>query len=433
MTISFIFKKQLFNTRTLFRSICFFMFGVLIILTLASCDGNKNDAPVVVTTINEHPAIVYGYMNMAGDIIIDPTFEYDLCGSHNINFDFHDERAMFVKDGKLGFINKTGQIAIDPIYDHVFDFINGFTWVKHNGSWQKIDKNGLVVADTDFEGICFPEEDMIGVMQDGLWGYADKNGKLIIKPQYSDICRFVDGYAFVDIPLTREDDGVVYNRWGCIDIDGNIITEPIYNAKYIDVVDFSDGMILIIDYKFVNGEYLDDYKYANKKGEIIFQIDCRDAADYNEGLARVKLETCRYVFINKNGNQAFENDFVYATNFKEGMACVRPNEGDGYGFINKSGTLIIDPLYEYIAEFSGGLALVRKDGKYGYIDKAGNTIIPFRFDRAFDFINGMAIADGVFIDQYGNTIVSPPDGYSIINFDGETTACDGLIPIVKKK
>ena len=431
-TIGLVIKKNYPGTRIYFHFIYLFIFGVLLSLTLASCDDNKNDTLAVIEMQSEHPSIEYGYMNMAGDIVIEPTLKYELCGSKTINFDFHDERAMFVKDGNYGFINKTGQIAIEPIYEDVYNFNNGCSWVKHNGSWHKIDKNGRVVADTDFEGICFPEEDMMGIMKDGFWGYADKNGNVIIKPQYSDICKFVGGYAFVVISLTCEDDGAAYNRWGCIDINGNIITEPIYNAKYIDVDDYSDGMILIIDYKIVNGEYIEDYKYVNNKGEILFRLECSDATEFCEGLACIRLISHRYVFINKNGNQALENDFFYATNYKEGMACVQPNEGGGYGFIDKSGAFIIDPLYEYIAEFSGGLALVRKDGKYGYIDKAGNTIIPFQFDRAYDFINGMAIADGVFIDRYGNTIIAPPEGYSIINFDGETTACDGLIPIAKK-
>ena len=64
---------------------------------------------------------------------------------------------------KYGFIDKNGKVVIEPQFDNVEDFIEGF--------WK--------------------------VEKDGKWGFIDKNGKVVIEPQYDYVRDFSEGLAEV--------------------------------------------------------------------------------------------------------------------------------------------------------------------------------------------------------------------------------------------
>lgn len=56
--------------------------------------------------------------------------------------DFHEGFAIINIDGKYGFIDKTGQIAIPCIYDSVHCFNEGLAIVYKNGYIGFVDKTG---------------------------------------------------------------------------------------------------------------------------------------------------------------------------------------------------------------------------------------------------------------------------------------------------
>ena len=90
----------------------------------------------------------YGFMNIAGNEIIEP--EYELVHP----FDFTDENqalAAVVQNGAAGFIDQTGKIVISCMYEPDFDnrynyrFFDGFANVKFGGKWGVIDAQNKVV------------------------------------------------------------------------------------------------------------------------------------------------------------------------------------------------------------------------------------------------------------------------------------------------
>ncbi len=57
-----------------------------------------------------------------------------------------------VKDGKWGFVNKSGEVVIENIYEQVSEFNeNGFASVKKDGKWGAINVNGEEVAEIKYE------------------------------------------------------------------------------------------------------------------------------------------------------------------------------------------------------------------------------------------------------------------------------------------
>lgn len=66
---------------------------------------------------------------------------------------FRDETYAAVQvGGKWGFINKAGEMVIEPQYEEARSFSNGFAAVKYDDMWGFIDEKGNPVIEAQFEG-----------------------------------------------------------------------------------------------------------------------------------------------------------------------------------------------------------------------------------------------------------------------------------------
>ena len=95
---------------------------------------------------------------------------------------------------KYGFIDKSGKVVIEPQFDYVEPFSEGFARVKKDGKYYFLDKNGKVVIEPQFDARDF-SEGLAGVKKDGKWGFIDKNGKVVIEPQFDNAGNFSEGLA----------------------------------------------------------------------------------------------------------------------------------------------------------------------------------------------------------------------------------------------
>lgn len=118
----------------------------------------------------------FGYVNAAGDILVKPTYyyltAYDTISAGKtvtggdwqvlnakgeiLPFKFDGAatpmnkswikggRAPFIKDKKYGFLDRFGNVAINPTYDFATDFSNGYSTVSLNNFWHYIDKQGVM-------------------------------------------------------------------------------------------------------------------------------------------------------------------------------------------------------------------------------------------------------------------------------------------------
>ncbi|MEI6346791.1 MAG: WG repeat-containing protein [Bacteroidota bacterium] len=115
-----------------------------------------------------------------------------------------DEDLSEVKvDGKYGFMNKKGELVIQPIYQNASQF----------------------------------EEGLAAVQLDGKWGFIDTLGNMVIKPQFDDVRPFRGGntkYAVFQID----------EKYGAIDRKGNFVIKPVYDGIY-DVSDTDSPEVLL--------------------------------------------------------------------------------------------------------------------------------------------------------------------------------------------
>jgi hypothetical protein len=354
--------------------------------------------------------------------------------------------------GKVGYIDKTGRVVIQPKFDSAKLFAEGMAAVQV-GSFESGSHKGL-----------------------GKWGYIDQTGRLVIAPKFVSAEDFSDGLA-----LTNTEVGM----WEAVYVDktGKVVISPKQvfpgpkdSAHGWLTSSFHENLALIEDHE--NGT---KYGYINTHGKIAVTPQFDNAYDFNEGVAQVLVfgqgaktglidksgrlvadptDICTplfagelhfsegyaaakrdcfglWGFIDKSGQFVIEPRFSSASVFREDLAIVgfdvpgatadEPGSyfsgmqvfGDWgldysskrYGYIHKSGVLVIPSQFEGAGVFSEGLAAVKLHGKCGYIDRTGRLLISPRFDTAHPFSGGLAAVSvgdkRGYIDKTGTYVWNP--------------------------
>jgi len=293
--------------------------------------------------------------------------------------------------GLFGYINKKGDVALDPTFTMVGKFKDGLALVQtENYQFAFINQKGKVVIG--------PSETMYTDFSDGLaytWNsdqinYIDKTGKVALKVKYADARLFHDGLAAV-MQLDKDGNG----KWGFIDKKGKEVIKP----QFAEVGDFSDGpkgdglaKIGVPDDKNIYGF---SYGFIDKTGKVIIKPGFLSVSDFSEGLAYgfdAKKERV-YGFFDKTGKWVIQPQFEGGVgDFHEGFAAAgvyaEGSESITMGFIDKKGKFVIKPEYSSANRFSEGLAAVLKDGKVGFIDTKGKFVIEPKFDAMFGGYDG---------------------------------------------
>lgn len=314
------------------------------------------------------------------------------------------------KNEKIGFMNKKGEIVIEPIYDSAFPFVNGTSRV-----------------------LLFPENP--SPTNGGKHGYIDTNGNQISKIEYGYANDFSEEYGLVCINEI-ENFQKPCDPSALVDKKGNIVIDS-RNKDYNIIYDVKDGLLIAIKdekYGFVDtqGNVVIDfkYKYASyfKYGYAIVTItddklilidkndkQILDLSKYthayfmNEKFIAVE-ENNKWGLIDLEGDKTVDTIYNYLTNIYEDYLVVSITP-DTFKLINTKGDIILDLKdYDMVGSISEGLIGVRKDNKYGFIDLKGTNVIDIQYDSTGNFSEGLAyvVKDGkeMFIDKENNIILS---------------------------
>ena len=144
---------------------------------------------------------------------------------------------------KYGYIDQTGKMVINPMFENAQDFSEGMAGVcvgpgcyfnvlsdkpKEEGKWGFIDKTGTLVIPPQFSRVWTFHEGLASVSVGGKWGYVDKKGKFAINPQYDLVNEFQNGVAKVclKMPSTDPSDKDDISPCGYIDRTGKYIWQP---------------------------------------------------------------------------------------------------------------------------------------------------------------------------------------------------------------
>ena len=166
--------------------------------------------------------------------------------------------------GKVGYIDKSGKLVINPQYDEANEFSDGLalvcvghcdispvferslqgqdygTDVPGAHKYGFIDESGNMVIDPRFDSASDFSEGLAAVcigrgcqdhrenQKDAKWGFIDKKGANVIPVQFSRVLDFNEGLAGVCLGCGAGKDG----KWGFIDSSSNYVIIPRYDAVW---------------------------------------------------------------------------------------------------------------------------------------------------------------------------------------------------------
>lgn len=316
-----------------------------------------------------------------------------------------------------GYIDKTGQFVIKPIYLFVSPFSEDCAVVTSATELQVIDKTGKVLFKRATNGalasIPRPYKEGLSVANDGLaTGFADKTGKFVIEPKYQMARDFSEGLAAV---ASADFKNWAPMTWSFIDKSGKTVIAGPFQLAF----SFSQGLAAV--------EIGDKWGFIDQTGKFVIPAKYSWASSFSEDRAIVSdKDSSLFHYIDNKGADAFDGAFGVAARFSEGVACfgykankldglidkhgkkvqlpeglefagdcsnglitVR-NSDDDCGFANQQGELVIKPTFDGARSFSEGLAPVAKNEQWGFIDPSGKMVIPPAFSEAQVFSEGLA-------------------------------------------
>lgn len=307
-------------------------------------DFSEGLAPVM----TEHKDGKFGFVDTAGRLAIPPAF----AGAGG----FSDHRAPVLADGKWGYVDVTGDTVIEPAYDWAGPFREGFAAVSVAGGFRFIDTAGRPLDTLPFGEVRDFREGLaavkIGDEDSGTWGFIDRSGAIAIPPLFAGVPRgFAEGLAVVETDLESA------GRVGFIDTSGGYAFDTLFDAAG----DFSEGLAPVGRGSLRGGRF--------------------------EGL---------WGFLDKEGRVAVEPRFAWAGGFRGGRALVRL-AGGGYALVDRIGAVAtafpdsIVPLPP-VSDDRTAFRLRGLRGRYGYMDATGSPTLPPRYSEAGPFREGWARA-----------------------------------------
>ena len=161
----------------------------------------------------------------------------------------------------------------------------------------------------------------------------------------------------------------------------------------------------------------------NKSGEEVIPLQYTGTyGGFVEGLASVRNNQNRLIFINKEGKQQIKDDFFEVDNFSEGIAPVRYEEGGNLFIIDKTGKKIISFSSEASQNnyyVRGGFIRVYEKNRVFIYDKKGNLVASFPntiFDDIYHFKG--------YVFQARKPGQETPTSFCYINILDGTEYCD---------
>lgn len=200
-----------------------------------------------------------GIVDTKGNILIQPVFE-------TID-DFIDGGAIAKKDDLWGMIDEKGGIVIPFNYKRISIYEGGRLLANRNEEFALFDRkgNGIYVfkIQNSFKG-KYGE-----TITDSKYGIKNMNDDILLEPKYHKIELLKNGlckiYRKIGIIKTNNRDKIIKYKVGCVDFNGNLVIQCIYDEIY----DFIDGKAKVK----INGRYFYIDKHGNQVGRVSLEID----------------------------------------------------------------------------------------------------------------------------------------------------------------
>jgi hypothetical protein len=250
---------------------------------------------------------------------------------------FQEGLAAFTRDGKYGFIDRTGKLVIPAQFNQQGDDIFGFTTSSFH------------------EGVA-------PVSQHGEWGYIDRTGQWVIPPQFDQALPFVEGIAAVQVKagfgfINHTGKWVIPPQFSLVPLASPWLSlGPLCLPASSSPHYFSEGLAVVANRK--------QWGYIDPSGKLLIPPQFDYASDFHAGLAAVLIHG-QWGYINQTGKWAISpqrlsqimhpdpaRPAITISHVRSGLAGVclsnpkNPLAGKKIGFIDSTGKLIVPPQFD---------------------------------------------------------------------------------------
>ncbi|WP_019672388.1 WG repeat-containing protein [Psychrobacter lutiphocae] len=340
----------------------------------SASDDNNQLLDVAIKVGDSMDDVKYGLVTYS-DQIVAPLI-YDAPIHFNGN-----KWASLCKDNKCNFINTKGELLLPYWADDVGNFSESMAWVKQEGRYGYIDESGqLAIPFTYSEAEGFEQGRAIVVYDDNnlslapgwdeaeqwdTYGIIDQDNHAIVPFEYQWIKRINPNLFYI-----QKSDGFDF-----VDSDGNLAT----TKKFDEIVTVS------LTDEFFAVKKDGKWGFINRDFETVIPFEYDKAVEFYDDLAAVKKNN-KFGFIDKDGQTVIPFDY------------------DDANIDIDDWRTRVDRKYR----FGDNMTVVRKAGRWGVIDKGNNIIVPFEYDDAIveTFFQIKATKNGVdyLFDMDGNPV-----------------------------
>lgn len=316
----------------------------------------------------------YGYLSRSGQEVIQPVYV-------NVRNKFHNGISWVSKGkGRYGYIDNTGKEIVAPIYDDLADtFSMNISYVKDRNLWGYITREGLPLTEIKYSSVFHFHGGMaaVGIIdgREEKFGYIDETGREVVPPIYESVAIYCnDNHGFVKSG----------GKWAYVDKNGTPLT-PFNITGFSKIM--QDGYVSVA---FGPGFDANNPVYSNvldSEGHLLNDKIYKNVWGLYGGYFCVNKSDGTWCWLDKQGNECFDGGYTTVGSFSEGLAFAGKN--GKYIYIDTSGNKAFDVPNSggelYGGMFDDGIAyIIKNDKQWGCIDKTGTVIVPYELDTQDD-------------------------------------------------
>jgi hypothetical protein len=328
-------------------------------------------------------------------------------------------------DGKMGYIDTTGKIMIQPQYELAHFFHNdGTAWVKKDDLYYLINTTGMLINAAGFEKTGYPymwkgrttciaqkngkyglvdsvANEVVPFVFDRIYsfksgiaeaekggkkGFTDTEGNFTSLSKYSWIENLGGGYLRV---RGKDESPWIYNTLSKrVELGPFFLIDPLRFGKFIVTNESRDHLIITpkgetllgpMDYYISPAVYIDSIYVIRELGKKeeqsgIINLD-------GKVLLKPTKEFSDISFFRKIKGQLVA----------EFMQRKSTDEKKLWGIINVRGEILLKPVFDDVSIWNENVIQIKEAGKSGLIDWNGKVIVPAIYDD-ISFVDGEVIS-----------------------------------------
>ncbi len=325
----------------------------------------------------------WGLIDAQGDLFIDPV--YDAVGH------FSNGYAVIQTAGKIGLLDQFGKEVFAPKFQDIRVLDTVLFSVFENNNWRVINKQGTTILNQTYDQITLLNPQFIGFSQNGKWGIAHISGKLLADAIYEKVEAFENQFVIAGKPdnydlitadgtvilnttskkLAVSDDLIFYkdtDKWGTISFEGTELLPAIHDNWTRISSNF---------YKFKIGN--EALLFSNVTKKIISENDFFDFRFFSSNYVYTQANF-KVGLMNAQGEQMVPTVFEEIQNYDNNQLFRVSQEGK-WGIFEIGAKLRIDIKYDFIGPPTNSIAIVMSENKFGVINLNGELQTDIEYDR----------------------------------------------------